>query len=155
MIKQETNNSDAWDACPEGEIRQMVQRNRARRSRRKLARVSSGVAVVAVLLIVGVVGGRFWLDRQMQPAPAPAATDHLIAGISCADVIANLPAYGDGSLAREDEEIYDRVFHHLAKCHECRSKWREITLEETASTQMQREAIAWFEEQMVKQFARR
>ena len=42
--------------------------------------------------------------------------DHLIAGISCADVIANLPAYVNRTLDREDHERFEQVFHHLKKC---------------------------------------
>ena len=110
-----------WAPCPAGEIQQMVRRERTRRTKQKVARLSSATAIVAVLVIGVVVGGRHWLDQQTKP-PTVDPTDHLIAGISHSDVVKHLPAYVNDTLARDDPEIYERVFHHLQQCRPCDAK---------------------------------
>ena len=130
--KDQTSGQDDWAPCPAGEIQQMVRRERTRRATKKIGRVTSATAIVAVLVIGVVVGGRHWLNRQTEP-PTPEVTDQLIAGISHSDVIKYLPAYVNDTLAREDREIFELVFAHLRKCRSCDAKYK--ALREAQATQ--------------------
>jgi len=121
----QTDEQDDWAACPAGEIQQMVRRERTRRTKRKVAQFSSATAIVAVLVMGVVVGGRHWFDQQTKP-PTPSAADQLIAGISCSDVVEHLPAYVNDTLDRESHEIYERVFAHLQKCHKCDTHYKAM-----------------------------
>ena len=117
----QTTAQNDWAPCSSGEIQQMVRRERTRRTTKKLTRLTSATAVVAVLVIGAVVGGRHWLDQQAAP-PQPNSTNHLIAGISCSEVVGHLPAYVNRTLDREDHELFERVFHHLRECRPCDAK---------------------------------
>jgi hypothetical protein len=126
MTKQTQDNSnDQWSACPTGEIQQMVQRKRSRSMAKKLTRATSATAIVAVLAIGVVVGGRHWLKGQTD-APVPGTMNRVIAAITCNDVVGFLPAYVNDTLHRDEPQVYEAVFAHLQHCPMCDAKKKEL-----------------------------
>ncbi|MCG8584315.1 MAG: hypothetical protein MI757_06345 [Pirellulales bacterium] len=122
---------DAWLPCPDGEIQSVAQRERSRRSARKLTRVASTVSVAAVAVILAVVGTRYWLEQQME-APGPQAIPRVLASIGCGEVIEHLPAYVSDTLHRDHPEVYSAVFVHLQHCPHCDAKKKQLRSAQTA-----------------------
>jgi hypothetical protein len=123
--EERSENGDQWDACPAGEIQQMVRRERSRRTTTKLTRAVSATGVVAVLAVAVFVVGWHWLDRQ-------PATPERLSAITCAEVIDHLPAYVNDTLYREDPHVYEAVFQHLQRCRECEAEKRKLVASQSA-----------------------
>ncbi len=107
-IPKKQQHDDAWDACPRGEVSQLVQGLHAQRKQQSIVRAAT---IAACLLLIGVVG-LFALPNSEPRQPN-------YGGIVCSKVVQHARAFIDGSL---DAEIADRIRVHLGECKGCRDK---------------------------------
>jgi predicted anti-sigma-YlaC factor YlaD len=98
-------NQEPWQACPPGEISNMVTGIR-REQRRKALRTMALASSTVVLGGLGV----YALTRPDQQNENPA-------GLACAEVKPLLPKYVSGDLPLK---LRRQITQHLEKCHHCR-----------------------------------
>lgn len=124
-MKVQTNNSDAdWVQCPAGMIQNVANsvkvdfgsRNTAVLDRRQILTAAATVAGVAVLGGVLYSTSDNGSSGEAESGNPMMAKNH--AGISCADVVAVLPAYIASEM--QDQQEVAKVAKHIELCQKCR-----------------------------------
>jgi hypothetical protein len=110
------NIEDDWQACPSGELTQMVGRLNARERRARFAQLASSGLMSMLLFAAGaiLVGGFVIYQEPM------------FGGISCTDCLSHANEYHDhllGSSPMADVELASQIETHLEECLCCRTKF--------------------------------
>ncbi len=96
-----------WEACPAGEVTELVGRLRSRRRHETFRQVAIGTAALCLVLIAGST----LVHRVLDPA------EPNFGGITCSEVTKHAEAYVAGTL---DDELVRRIDVHLGQCTYCR-----------------------------------
>ncbi len=108
MNRDAEHKSDSeWQACPSGEVAELVGRLRARRRHETFRQVALGTAALCLVLIAGSA----LIHRGFKPA------DPNFGGITCTEVAEHAEAYVAGTL---DADLTQRIDMHLSRCPFCR-----------------------------------
>ncbi len=102
----ETEDQQAWETCPPGEIARVAA---SARSQRQVRRVQAWTLASTVALLAVIGGWQFF--RAADPV------ENAYGGIVCSDVREALPDFVDRQL---DEAMAQKVQRHLALCPACR-----------------------------------
>ncbi len=97
-----------WQACPPGEVTELVGRLRARRRHETLRQVALGTTALCLVLIAG----SSLIHRVLTPA------EPNFGGITCTEVAEHTEAYVAGTL---DADLARRIDVHLGQCTFCRN----------------------------------
>ena len=127
---------DQWEACPTGELTQLVDRLDAAQRRARSRQVyGTALASTAVFAVVVLALGSFF---------EPSGSNY--GGINCAYCRNHLPDYYPhltGEVVLADAEFVASMKVHLEKCTFCRSKFRSLYPDfELTRTNATRPAIA-------------
>lgn len=110
---------DQWDACPTGELSQMVDRLDAVQRRARSKQIyGTALASTAVFAVVVLALGSFF---------EPSGSNY--GGINCAYCRNHLPDYYPhltGEVELDDAEFVASMKVHLEKCTFCRAKFRSL-----------------------------
>ena len=107
MSENKTAPND-WEACPPGNVQQLVSGLRGRQRIRRF-KTLSGISAIVLLLIVA---GNFGLTQFEDRGPD-------FAGVSCRHVMDLAEDFLDGKLSNE---LATKVAKHTEKCHKCRAE---------------------------------
>ena len=112
----ESNENQKWDQCPAGELSQLNQQLKSREARSLSERrlVAAGVFIVLLSPIF------LWSINSLQPGADS------VADISCEEVETHLVSFSNEEL---DEELMQRIQHHLVICPKCKEHFEELTQE--------------------------
>ena len=125
MKKNDAQNDAVWEPCPSGRIQTVIDRtgptlrqpstgSEGGLDRRAAMKIAAGVAVVAG---AGVLTYRF-----RKPAK-PVSNGMVFAGISCREVLDELPEYVNRSI--DDPELVVKIDEHLELCSHCQEKYEQ------------------------------
>ena len=106
---------DEWDACPQGELSQMVQTRNAQRRRRVIDRVAMAAAcLMTAVAVTGYIWGLY--------IPVGVQDSH-VGGIACAEVVSQLPDYLQGNV---NDSLRQRIATHLSGCPHCEAEYDRL-----------------------------
>ncbi|QDU44909.1 hypothetical protein Mal52_33950 [Symmachiella dynata] len=109
-MSENQSNANEWQACPQGEVGQLVVGLRGKRRTRRSMVIGGTASAVIVLLLVG----NFAINKMQSPE---------IAALKCHDVESMADNYVAGKLAPAETE---HVRLHLENCRRCREKIAEL-----------------------------
>jgi len=111
---EQSNNSDGWPSCPEGELVQHVRGVKQVATRQRLKTIAFAASIF--LLAIAGTQGLLWYMNQH-------SGENNWGNITCSEVVPLLPQYVANDLPTEQ---HDQITEHLAHCEMCATKYEEL-----------------------------